>query len=251
MRNYNSRLTGIFGALIIHLIAAIIFITVKMGELNEKANSVMLIEFNENVDQPPVQKPVETSTAGENFSGTDALLNEQITNIARNLASQSDEKINVEEYIDMVKEELIKSGKLGADNYIDEEKRNRNISEAGGTEINNQSTDTKQTISSESQKMASEFSGPTRIYYNLPGRYHTYMAIPIYKCEGSGIVTLNIEVTATGTVIKAVVISSDSTTSEECLIETAVNAALISRFNPDAAAEKVQTGTLTYNFVAQ
>jgi hypothetical protein len=251
MRNYNSRLTGIFGALIIHLIAAIIFITIKMGQLSEKANSVMLVEFNENVDQVTEQKPVEASSTGERFTNTDALLNEQITNIARNLANQSDEKINVEEYIDMVKEELIKSGKLGADNYIDEQKRNRNISEAGGTEINNQLTNNKLSISTESQKMAAEFSGPTRIYYNLPGRYHTYMAIPIYKCEGSGIVTLNIEVTSTGTVIRAEVISSDSTTSEECLIETAVNAALISRFNPDAAAEKVQKGTLTYNFVAQ
>ena len=251
MRNYNSRLTGIFGALIIHLIAAIIFITIKMGQLNEKANSVMLVEFNENMDQPPVVKPVMTSSTGDNYTGSDAYLNEQITNIARNTASQSDEKINVEDYIDMVKEELIKSGKLGADNYIDEQKRNRNISETGGAEVNNQLNDNKPPISTESQKMASEFSGPTRIYYTLPGRYHTYIAIPIYKCEGSGIVTLNIEVTSTGTVIKAVVVSSDSTTSEECLIETAVSAALSSRFNPDAAAEKVQTGTLTYNFVAQ
>ena len=251
MRNYNSRLTGIFGALIIHLIAAIIVITIKIGELNEKANSVMLVEFSENVDQVQTEKPVKTTPSGENYSGSDAFLSEQITNIARNTASQSDEKINVEDYIDKVKEELIKSGKLGADNYIDEQKRNRNISEAGGTEINNQSTENKQPVSTESQKMASEFSGPTRIYYNLPGRFHTYMAIPIYKCEGSGVVTLNIEVTATGTVIKAVVISSDSTTSDECLLEAAVTAALSSRFNPDASAEKVQTGTLTYNFVAQ
>ena len=44
-------------------------------------------------------------------------------NIARNLANKSEEKINPDDYIDKVKEELIKSGKLGADNYIDEQKR--------------------------------------------------------------------------------------------------------------------------------
>ncbi len=44
-------------------------------------------------------------------------------NIARNLASRNDQTINPEDYIDMVKEELIKSGQLGKDNYIDEQKK--------------------------------------------------------------------------------------------------------------------------------
>ena len=48
---------------------------------------------------------------------------EEMLNIARNLANKGDPKINQADYIDMVKEELIKSGKLGRDNYIDEQKR--------------------------------------------------------------------------------------------------------------------------------
>ena len=48
---------------------------------------------------------------------------EEMLNIARNLANKGDPKINPADYIDKVKEELIKSGKLGKDNYIDEQKR--------------------------------------------------------------------------------------------------------------------------------
>ena len=46
-------------------------------------------------------------------------------NIARNLANKSEEKINPSDYIDKVKDELIKEGKLGRDNYIDEQKRQK------------------------------------------------------------------------------------------------------------------------------
>ena len=38
----------------------------------------------------------------------------------------------------------------------------------------------------ESRKMAANYRGPTRIYYDLQGRNHTYLPIPIYKCQGSG-----------------------------------------------------------------
>ncbi len=48
---------------------------------------------------------------------------EEMLNIARNLANRPDEKIDPADYIDKVKEELIQSGKLGPDNYIDEQKR--------------------------------------------------------------------------------------------------------------------------------
>ena len=43
--------------------------------------------------------------------------------IARNLANKPAEKIKASDIIEQVKEELIKSGKLGADNYIDEQKK--------------------------------------------------------------------------------------------------------------------------------
>ena len=175
-----------------------------------------------------------------------------MTNIARNLSSKSEQKINPSDYIDKVKEELIKSGKLGVDNYIDEQKK-----------LNELRTDEKLAIEEEpvakkviekpkvSQEMAANFKGPTRIYYDLVGRNHMYLPIPIYKCQGSGLVVLGIEVDQNGNVQRAQVVERESTASDPCLVETAINTALQSRFNPDANSPRIQLGTLTYQFVAQ
>ena len=103
----------------------------------------------------------------------------------------------------------------------------------------------------DSQKMAANYRGPTRIYYDLQGRNHTYLRIPIYKCQGSGKIVLLIEVNQKGNVENASVINSESTANDECLGETATGAALSSRFESNINAPKIQKGTLTYIFVAQ
>jgi hypothetical protein len=161
-------------------------------------------------------------------------------------------KINAADYIDKVKEELIASGKLGKDNYIDEQKKIKENAQNGTLDLtkkeeNKKAADNKK----DSRNMAANFSGPTRIYYNLPGRTHSYLPIPIYKCEGSGKAVLTIEVNSKGVVISAKIIPAESTTSDPCLIEAAVSSALESRFNPDINVQKSQTGTITYLFVAQ
>jgi len=177
---------------------------------------------------------------------------EEMLNIARNLSSRSEEKINPSDYIDKVKEELIKSGKLGIDNYIDDQKK------AGESKGDADLSIAKDTLAkkadnkpTESQKMAANFKGATRIFYDLFGRTHMYLPIPIYKCEGSGRVVLSIEVDQNGVVQKAQIVDRESTVTDPCLVETAINTALISRFNPDANSPRIQIGMLTYQFVAQ
>jgi outer membrane biosynthesis protein TonB len=64
-------------------------------------------------------------------------------------------------------------------------------------------------------------------------------------------VVLKIVVNQKGNVDEAGIIEAVSTTSDPCLIETALATARISRFNPDISAPRLQTGTLTYHFVAQ
>jgi hypothetical protein len=173
-------------------------------------------------------------------------------NIARNLASKSEEKIDPDDYIDKVKEELIQSGKLGTDNYIDGNRANNQMTEDDQFILENQAEKDKQEEKAkESQQMAANYRGPTRIYYDLQGRNHTYLPIPIYKCEGSGKVVLLIEVNQNGFVENASVIEGESTVKDECLVETARGSALVSRFEPASNAPKIQKGTLTYIFVAQ
>ncbi|MEI8224421.1 MAG: hypothetical protein WCG82_00670 [Bacteroidota bacterium] len=249
MKKYEGRLVGILGTVIIHLIAGIIFMSFQIKSLQKDPSDEFEVEFAQVEESETKEKLIELpATSIERIlKGDDEMLN-----IARNLANKSEEMIDPSDYIDMVKEELIKSGKLGIDNYIDEQKKmdemkaDEKLAFENDTVGKNESDKPKK-----SQEMAANYKGPTRIYYDLPGRTHTYLPIPIYKCQGSGKVVLSLEVNQKGVVEKALIIANESTTLDPCLIETAVTTALISRFNPDVNSPKIQTGTLSYHFVAQ
>jgi hypothetical protein len=250
MRKIDGKLTGILGTIIIHLIAGIIFVSLQLRSLEKKMATNYEVELApEQVSKPKTEKPADASpnTVEKVLKG-----DEEMLNIARNLASKPTEKINPKDYIDKVKEELIKSGKLGSDNFIDEQKKSK---QSEGTEnISSQKDSTKNEVKTkpgQSEEMAANYKGPTRIYYDLIGRNHLYLPIPIYKCQGSGKVVLTIEVDQNGNVQKARIAERESTASDPCLIETAISTALSSRFNPDANAPRIQIGTLSYQFVAQ
>lgn len=251
MKKYNGKIVGILGTIIIHLIAAIIFMSFQLQALRtrEKKAEKFEIEFSEIEEKKPIEKPPEPKpTTVENVLRDDA----DMLNIARNLSSRSQEKIDPKDYINKVKEELIQSGKLGTDNYLDNPRGNEQATEEDQLKLVEKIKEKKEEDkSSDSQKMAANYRGPTRIYYDLQGRNHTYLPIPIYKCQGSGKVVLLIEVNQKGEVENASVIEGESTAKDECLAETAIGSALISRFESNPNAPKIQKGTLTYIFVAQ
>ena len=248
MKNYEGKLVGVFGTVIIHLIAGIIFMSFQLRSLTIERKKEFEIEFLE-VEEPEIKEKIIEfpPTSVENIVHDD----QELLNIARNLANKSSEPVDPQEYIDKVKEELIKAGKLGPDNYIDELKRMKEMQGDENLAYDEAKEEKKENQPRESQKMEANYQGPTRIYYDLERRYHTYLPIPIYKCMGAGKVVLMLEVNQQGTVERAQVVSKESTTNDECLIETAINTALISRFNADINAPKIQKGTLTYIFVAQ
>lgn len=245
----KGKQTGILGTIIVHLIAGIIFMSLQLNSLQKKISRQYEVEIAP--AEPEVKKEEvkqEAPTSVEKVLKGD----EEMLNIARNLSSKPAEKINKSDYINQVKEELIKSGKLGTNNYIDDQKK---ASESGGDENILASKDTTgqkpKLKPDQSQKMAANFKGATRIYYDLIGRNHLYLPIPIYKCQGSGKVVLSIEVDQNGVVQKAQIAERESTATDPCLVETAINTALVSRFNPDANSPRIQIGMLTYQFVAQ
>jgi hypothetical protein len=246
MKNVEGKVAGVLGTVIIHLIAGILFMSFKIHSLNTEPTDMFIVEV-----APAEEEKEENNLVTLPATTVERILqgDEEMLNIARNLANKPDINIDPEEYIDMVKEELIKNGQLSRDNYIDEQKR---AADMNGDEnlamIDEAKPDDKP---DKSEEMAANYQGPTRIYYDLAGRTHTYLPLPIYKCQSSGKVTLRIDVNQKGTVESAKIIENESTTNDLCLIEAAVRSALISRFNADAQSPKIQTGTLTYHFVAQ
>ena len=248
MRKSEGRLVGILGTVIFHLIAAIIFMSFQIRSIKQENIDLFTVEFEaveeSDVAEELIELPVtsiEKILQGDN----------EMLNIARNLANRNEQTIDPEDYIDMVKEEMIKSGELSKNNYIDEQKNQANNSDENLAFEKEDPKTNKPDEQKTSQEMAANYKGPTRIYYDLLNRTHTYLPLPIYKCPGSGKVVLSIEVTQRGVVDNAKVIEKESTTTDPCLIETAISTALISRFNPDVNSPKIQRGTLSYHFVAQ
>ncbi|MCU0461703.1 MAG: hypothetical protein MUF36_06785 [Bacteroidales bacterium] len=248
MRKYEGKVVGILGAVIIHLIAAIIFMSFQLRSLQSDQKDMFTIEFAQVEVPEEVPKLIELpkSNIERILQGDDEMLN-----IARNLSNRPTEEINPSDYIDMVKDELIRDGKLGTDNYIDEQKRLSELNSEENLSVEEKTDESDKEKPSESEKMAANYQGPTRIYYDLAGRTHTYLPIPIYKCQGSGKIVLSIQVNQKGIVEEARIVEGESTTTDICLVETAVTTALISRFNADINSPKLQAGTLTYHFVAQ
>lgn len=90
----------------------------------------------------------------------------------------------------------------------------------------------------------------TTISYQLVNRKDIDLPNPVYTCYGSGKVVINIEVNNLGKVVKNSYNKTSSTTSNECLIDAALEYAEQARFTTDASKTK-QLGTITFNFPGQ
>jgi len=242
MKRYEGKLAGILGTIIIHLLAGILFVSVKLNSLErDKAAQYILVleEPQTDLSQETIDLPAVT---GQAQADVDA----RIRNLIRNLADQNDPVVDPAEYQDRVKEEMIRQGLLSEDNFIDDW-RNRVMNEDGVVEM----AESKKEQTKTEEKRPINYQGPTRVYYKLEGRYHRRLPIPVYKCEGEGKVTVAIDVDPNGRVTEARIVASESSTTEQCLLETAVRSALSSLFNISPASPKKQTGTITFHFVAQ
>lgn len=97
---------------------------------------------------------------------------------------------------------------------------------------------------------APQYKGPSVISYSLDGRKAISLPVPAYKCQGGGDVSVQIQVNRKGYVVSAAVIESVSS-SDECLIRSAVAAAKRSRFRASSSAAEKQVGEIVYRFIAQ
>jgi hypothetical protein len=245
MNRFEIIFTAVMATIILHLLIAVIFMSVKISAMKRELAAEIILAVEQELPDPDMKKAIEL-TKSDQFAGATA---EELVNVIKNLA---DKPINIDpkEYEDMVKEELIKNGMLNEKNFIDDQKI---AEESGREEIDVPSEEIKPRVTEKKEKPEEKgtFRGPTRIFYDLAGRHHVYLPIPIYKCQGAGQITLAIEVDQRGNVIKAEPASSLSSTKDPCLTETAVDHALRSTFNSDLSAPAKQAGFLTFVFVSQ
>lgn len=240
---FTDNVNSILGAISLHLMVVIAFLWFKLGEAGEMQKEQILIEFNEEL-KPLEDKSAENEKSPAGFGDAMPVLDRQtLHNIASNVSGKLDPEINTENYEKQVLQELGISS----------------LESPGGALEKQSQTPDENAISQNTPKETTErdFSVPnvirkdnTTVSYFLEGRWHSYIYIPTYKCQGGGTVILDIVINQSGKVISALIAENKSTT-DPCLREEAYRSATSAQFNSDTKASVKQLGTISYVFLPQ
>ncbi len=241
----KKNIVAILYTLIFHVLVLIVLVFVKVEGLKQDRELGVVIDFTEEEPETPEEETVEVPAE---FMEQVYAARERASNRAVNLDDRLNKEISTEEYVDELKNEL--------ESQRDEEflKNREKWEEILSTAVTGQE-DNKTTGEEEAEAEEEPFTGPTTITYKFleqpEQRQKIDFTIPIYRCEGSGVVVVDIEVGRDGRVESAEVASVKAGTDSNCFSQAAVRAALSSRFHSDFDAPKKQRGQITYQFIAQ
>ena len=101
----------------------------------------------------------------------------------------------------------------------------------------------------------SEYTGPTTITYEFleepRSRGKVHLTIPVYRCQGSGVVRVEVVVASDGTVRDAQIKQAIEGDDKICFGDAALTAALSSKFRVELSGPSRQRALITYTFIAQ
>ena len=98
-----------------------------------------------------------------------------------------------------------------------------------------------------------KIEGATTVWHDLdkPKRVDRNIKVPAYVCKGFGQVVVNVVVDRDGVVRDARIDGGMSTTSDECMLERALQSARTAKFAPNSSAPDRQSGNLYFRFMPQ
>jgi hypothetical protein len=240
----RTHLEAILLTLIFHVVVLIILIFVKVEGLKDGRELGVLIDFEEKsikeiLDEENVEIPAEFM---ELIQQQRELASNRAVNV--NADDPFNSEISTEEYLQKLLDEI----EAGRDEEVirDREKW-REILEAGGY---------IEPVEESAEESGEEtYTGPTTITYEFLDapldRQKSYLTIPVYKCEGSGLVSVDAEVARDGSVIRADIRKPVEGADAECFARAATEAALSSSFAVAPGAPEKQQVVITYSFIAQ
>jgi hypothetical protein len=237
----NEHLIGILATIIFHLVLIIIFLIFKITSVQNLMDTIITVDFEE-----PELKEIPIEPITEKETGFDEYLADYFeskrSNIPINIATKLDEQISTDRFVNELTEEISSNR---SDEMIKSEEKLRELQEMESEDNIVAETDTPV------EKNPIVFKGKTNIYYSLENRYYLQLPVPVYKCEGFGIVEVQIFVDQKGYVVNTQVPNLGDSGNEICLAEAAKIAAMGTRFNSDFSAPLRQQGTITYHFQPQ
>lgn len=230
--------------LIFHLLVLNILIFVRVDKLKDGQELGVRIDFEDkSVDQILEEEQLEIPPEFlEMIYRQRELASNRAVNVNKEDAFQNE--ISTDEYLQKLLDE-IEAGR--DDEIIKDREKWREILEAGGY---------IEPVKEDENKEDNEiYTGPTTITYEFleepKSRGKSFLTIPVYKCEGAGLVKVDAVVSRDGNVLSAEVRKPVEGLDAECFSRAATNAALTSRFRVDPRAPEKQRVLITYTFIAQ
>lgn len=246
----NRNRYGLMGTLAFHMVLLILLLLFKLNSPMRFVETEILLAIPDDIVEQIEQenKRVEEEKVEMQKEKVSTSVDELLKSIAVNQDLKTDNRKerttqDLDKILDDIKQELdgYESNEYGA-SQKDIEAFKRDSSQVA--------KERKEQLKLDSLKNM-EYSGPSSVFYSLKGRRKLILPIPVFKCEESGRVRVEIIVNRQGKVIKVKVLEKESDTRDENLYEAAMDAAYRSRFNADNKSPIKQTGSITFNFVKQ
>ena len=235
----QENATGILGTIAFHMLIAVIFLIIKISSEKTYLDSIILFDIEEELAEERVEEEMPDPEFDQRLAN---YLEQASSNVPVNLARNVEKEISTEKYVEELEQEMNDNR---PESWEEMQERLKELEEIAQEELIMEGED-------DAKKRETEaYEGPTNIYYSLENRHHLRLPVPVYKCEGSGLIEVGIVVDQKGRVIHAEVDQQGASVNEICLAEAAKTAALRTRFNADYKAATRQAGTITYHFIAQ
>ena len=238
---YDNRI-GLCVTVIAFLVGAIVFVTAKIVTKIQTPSDTIFIEmeFTEVVEEKQKEekeKPKQQPRTNIDYS--------TVRNLSSNESAEEEELKEVQNVIsDKELREAAAKAEQGMRDNLAAYEQGLADADAVASQTPRESTNNE----AESGKTSRRRGNVTVSYsFTDPTRHATYLVKPAYRCEGGGEVIVEAVLNQSGKVISAKVQSG----GDACMRQTAVQAALGSRFDINNNAPKKHEGTITYIFIPQ
>ncbi len=232
---YTHRV-GLCVTLIIYLIVAIVFVSSKIAVGVKPHSQGMYIDLNELAELEQIRDKLQEEVAKKEQFDWNSVKNTTSNENASNENVQDDRGTKVSELNNSASE---------AQRRMAENRREYEEGLAQAEALRSKKGNEGEAETQQDRKV----QGNVTVSFSLnnPLRYARNLIVPAYRCEGGGEVVVSITVDNAGRVTAAKIISG----GDDCMRETALNAAKSSTFDINKSAPTRHLGTITYIFIPQ
>lgn len=239
VRFIKENINGILGTVIFHLLIVVLILATRLSSFNHQDEHSILVEFDIDVSEEEFREFTESLLARN-------LLDYESSHTRNIAVNVSADRPVADQFKDLSPQEA--SELESRINDILNDAANGIMPKPDQPEIDFEAPVAP--VREESEDIE-PYSGPTTITYDLEGRTHLRVPVPVYKCPEGGIVEVNISVDRQGKVIKANIDGSSENFNESCNHQMALESAMNSLFSQSADSPTIQTGIITFYFQKQ